>query len=269
MKLKVDFRIDDSVLCHPNKKAKAQADHLILKTIANEKYPEVEPDELKFFIWIFVLLAVLMIFLLMLLFSVKKSKLTKVRLKKMELQWLETFHAGQENLIDWNEDIVLQAEFLPYRTEFEFPIENLDIGDELGRGEFGVVHKGSARGLGGNEKNELEVAVKKSKNLKLLEIKAFADELKIMMFLQKVNKESHVNIINLLGSITVDIKKGEICAILEFCRKGNLKDFVIKNTMHFINQLESGEKATNKICDDLKISSTYTEKLDEKSTGYE
>lgn len=166
--------------------------------------------------------------------------------------------SGQESLIDWNGDIVLQASYLPYRKEFEFPLENLSIGDEIGSGEFGVVCRAIAKGLG--KEGELEVAIKKSKKLNFAGMKAFADELKIMMFLQRINKESHVNIINLLGAITVDLKKGEICAILELCQYGNLKDFLRRNHMHFKNEVVLEETcqdfcATLSSCNDFsKIS---------------
>lgn len=229
------------LICEPEESLKkAEAYTSILKDISETTFTEKsEFDLTNFYSWITFLIIISITIMLMLISTMWRSNHTKKKFERMRSEWLETFHAGQEQLIDWNEDIVLQAEFLPYRSEFEFPIENLEIGSEIGHGEFGVVHEALARGLGGNDKSEIKVAVKKSKNLKLSEIKAFADELKIMMFLQKVNKQSHVNIINLLGSITVDIKKGEICAILEFCEKGNLKDFIVRNSRMFVDQLNS------------------------------
>lgn len=52
---------------------------------------------------------------------------------------------------------------------------------------------------------------------------------------------SHVNIINLLGSIVDNIKKGEIYAILELSQYGNLKDFVYCNSKHFTDQINHEE----------------------------
>lgn len=208
---------------------------MILKTIADEKIPE--PDNSIFFTWLLTLASFLLIFVVISVISIWVSRQTKQKLDKMTTEWLETFYMGQQELIDWNKDVVLQAGFLPYRSEFEFPIENLEIGDELGHGEFGVVHRATAKGLG-QDGCEIEVAVKTTKNLKIAEIRAFADELKIMMFLQKVHRESHTNIINLLGSITMNIKKGEIYAIIEFCQYGSLKEFVSKNSRKFLNQFD-------------------------------
>lgn len=230
-----------NALCFPAKQIKAEADHRILKSIASEKFSE--PNESRLINWIGSSLVILLIFFILLLTTMQKLRNTKKNFKKMEEHWLETFLSGQESLIDWNGDIVLQASYLPYRKEFEFPLENLSIGDELGSGEFGVVCRAIAKGLG--KEGELEVAIKKSKKLNFAGMKAFADELKIMMFLQKVNKESHINIINLLGAITIDLKKGDICAILELCQHGNLKDFLRKNYMHFKNEIVREEHEEN------------------------
>lgn len=179
-----------------------------------------------------------------------KSHETVKKFEGFKSEWIENFRTGQESRIDWNEDIVLQAEYLPYRSEFEFSIDNLEMGGELGSGEFGVVHKAIAHGLAINGV-DIEVAVKKSKSS---EIKAFVDEVKIMMFLQKVDKKSHTNIINLLGVITENIKKGEICAIIELCQNGSLKQFVSRNTKRFENQFESGIEAS-----DTQVVTTFNE----------
>lgn len=224
------------------KKNKAEAINGILKKIADEKYPD--PDMPQLFKWIFSMAAALTLILLVLILIARRSRLTKTK--------FETFHSGQHRsyrsefgvLID---DVLIDIEqgsgefglagCLPYKSEFEVLIDDILIGIELGSGEFGVVHKATAKGLG-QDGSDLEVAVKKSKNLKPSEIKAFADELKIMMFLQKVDKESHVNIVNLLGSITAEIENGDIYAIMEFCQHGSLKDFILDNACRFKNELE-------------------------------
>lgn len=245
--LMIDSRIADSRICNASKANKADATNSILKQISAEKYPDndfILSDDSRLYIWIFGLAASLVIFMIFLILITLVSFLTKKKYQNMKTEWLETFHAGQENLIDWNEDIVLQAGFLPYRSEFEFSFDDIIIGDELASGNFGVVFKAIAKGLG-PDGSALEVAVKKTKSSKLTEIKAFADELKIMMFLQKVNKESHINIINLLGSVTVDIKKGQIYAILELCEHGSLKDFIVKNFRQFVNEFDNCRNITN------------------------
>lgn len=251
--LMIDSRITDSSICNVTKANKADATNSILKQISAEKYPDNElilSDDVGLYIWIFSLTASLAVFAIFMILTIWGSFLTKKKYRNMKMKWLETFYAGQENLIDWNEDIVLQAGFLPYRSEFEFSFCDLMIGEKLASGNFGLVFKAKAQGLG-PDGGTLEVAVKKTKSSKLAEIKAFADELKIMMFLQKINKESHVNIINLLGAITIDINKGEIYAILELCENGSLKDFMIRNFRLFVNELEIFENVTRTVSEDL------------------
>lgn len=169
-----------------------------------EKIKEDKILKVKFYKWIFGLAAILVIFLMILMVTIRIFGQTRVKLDKMRSEWLETFYAGQENLIDWNEDLVLQAKLLRYRKEFEYLVDKLKMGKKLGAGAYGIVMKAIAEDLG-PEQRELEVAVKMTKTKNLAEIKAFADELKIMMHLQQVDKKSHENIINLLGSVTVNI----------------------------------------------------------------
>ena len=57
-----------------------------------------------------------------------------------------------------------QADLLPYDRKFEFPRENLQLGQQLGIGAFGVVFKATAKGILPNE-DETTVAVKMLKNI--------------------------------------------------------------------------------------------------------
>lgn len=244
--LNVDLKIKIENLCNADTLTKSKVEHEILKRIAAEKYPEDKSEKIRFLTWIFGLIAALILLALVLFISIGRFWITKQKLEKMETEWLETFHAGQESLIDWNEDIVKQAGLLPYRSEFEFPLENLEIEENvLGQGEFGVVHRATAKGLGKNKSETFQVAVKKNTSTKLSEIKSFADELKIMMFLQKVNKKSHVNVINILGAITCELQNGKIYAIMELCQYGSLKNFLMKNINQFKDQFGCGKAETD------------------------
>lgn len=254
----IDRVIEDKTICFSkDTSVKAQAELSVLKMIASENEQDEDTDNSRFYTWIAILFAISLILVVMFVFTLWRSKKVKIKLEKMRHEWLETFHSGQEELIDWNEDIVLQAKLLPYKAEFEFSMEDLQIEDELGRGEFGVVHRAIAKGLG-KDGSDLEVAVKKSKNLKLSEIRTFAEELKIMMFLQKIDKESHVNIINLLGTITVDIKKGEIYAILELCQHGSLIEFIIDNRVRFKNDFALEDTNIDEVYQDVSHSEYVT-----------
>jgi serine/threonine protein kinase len=106
---------------------------------------------------------------------------------------------------------------------------------EIGRGDFGIVRRAKAKEICANVA-ETEVAVKVClKDINSLI--AIADELRIMIHLQKVKNQTHPNIIQLLGAITKNTRDLEIFAITEFCHFGNMKSFIEKNSKQFINQL--------------------------------
>lgn len=85
-------------------------------------------------------------------------------------------------------------------------------------------------------------------------IKALADELKIMIHLGK-----HLNVVNLLGACTGKVAKrkliilsscfscvlriliyfvGELLVIVEFCKYGNLHNYLLRHRENFINQID-------------------------------
>nr|NP_995647.2 PDGF- and VEGF-receptor related, isoform N [Drosophila melanogaster]AAS64657.2 PDGF- and VEGF-receptor related, isoform N [Drosophila melanogaster] len=133
-----------------------------------------------------------------------------------------------------NPDLTLdeQAELLPYNREFEFPRENLKLGKQLGAGAFGVVLKGEAKGIR-REEPTTTVAVKMVKATADNEVvRALVSELKIMVHLGQ-----HLNVVNLLGAVTKNIAKRELMVIVEYCRFGNIQNFLLRNRKCFINQI--------------------------------
>uniref|UniRef100_A0A6P4EV92 Vascular endothelial growth factor receptor 1 n=1 Tax=Drosophila rhopaloa TaxID=1041015 RepID=A0A6P4EV92_DRORH len=133
-----------------------------------------------------------------------------------------------------NPDLTLdeQAELLPYNREFEFPRENLKLGKQLGAGAFGVVLKGEARNIR-KEEPTTTVAVKMVKRTADNEVvRALVSELKIMVHLGQ-----HLNVVNLLGAVTKNIVKRELMVIVEYCRFGNIQNFLLRNRKCFINQI--------------------------------
>ncbi|XP_034472515.1 vascular endothelial growth factor receptor 1-like [Drosophila innubila] len=125
-----------------------------------------------------------------------------------------------------------QAELLPYDRRFEFPREKLKLGKQLGAGAFGVVLQGEARGIRSNEAVST-VAVKMVKSTTDAEVvRALVSELKIMVHLGQ-----HLNVVNLLGAVTKNINKLELMVIVEYCRFGNIQNFLLHNRKCFINQI--------------------------------
>uniref|UniRef100_A0A182PAW5 Protein kinase domain-containing protein n=1 Tax=Anopheles epiroticus TaxID=199890 RepID=A0A182PAW5_9DIPT len=59
----------------------------------------------------------------------------------------------------------------------------------------------------------------------------------------------HVNVLNLLGIVIGDMEHGELFVITEYCRFGNLKDFLLKNRQFFRD--EDDEDVTESVRLDL------------------
>ncbi|XP_017068456.2 LOW QUALITY PROTEIN: platelet-derived growth factor receptor alpha-like [Drosophila eugracilis] len=181
-------------------------------------------------VWLGVILFVILISLCLFL-AVRYQKEHKRHLA-LKAAGLANFEEGAVGHI--NPDLTLdeQAELLPYNREFEFPRENLKLGKQLGAGAFGVVLKGEAKGIR-KEEPLTTVAVKMVKRTADNEVvKALVSELKIMVHLGQ-----HLNVVNLLGAVTKNIAKRELMVIVEYCRFGNIQNFLLRNRKCFINQI--------------------------------
>ena len=63
-------------------------------------------------------------------------------------------------------------------------------------------------------------------------LKALMVELKIMIHLGK-----HINILNVLGACTQNLKKRELLVITEYCKFGNIQKYLVSHRQHFVNQI--------------------------------
>nr|XP_054766900.1 vascular endothelial growth factor receptor 1-like [Lytechinus pictus] len=116
-------------------------------------------------------------------------------------------------------------ENMAYNQRWEFPRERLKLGGIIGKGAFGLVIKAVAVGIDGTEKN-ITVAVKRLKSgASSQEKKALWAELKMLGHIGK-----HLNVVNFLGACT---QNGPVLAIVEFCCRGNLLDFVRSKRKYF------------------------------------
>ncbi|KAK3920398.1 Vascular endothelial growth factor receptor 1 [Frankliniella fusca] len=156
----------------------------------------------------------------------------KLRHKLTQLGLMHFEEGAIENL---NMDLGVedQAELLPYDKKFEFPREKIKLGKTLGSGAFGVVVKAEAFGINEGEP-VTTVAVKMvKKTADSAIIKALASELKIMVHLGR-----HLNVVNLLGACTKGLNKMELLVIVEYCRYGNLHNYLMKHRNKFIDQID-------------------------------
>ncbi|XP_050544021.1 vascular endothelial growth factor receptor 1 isoform X2 [Daktulosphaira vitifoliae] len=162
------------------------------------------------------------------------THLKKERKLKKELAIAGLLHFENGAVESWNPDLGIeeQAELLPYDKRWEFPREKLKLGKQLGSGAFGIVYKAEAIGII-DDKTSTTVAVKMVKpNTDPSYVKALASELKIMIHLGR-----HLNVVNLLGAYTGNINKRELMVIVEYCRFGNIHDYLLKQRDCFVNQI--------------------------------
>ncbi|NWY75074.1 CSF1R factor, partial [Erithacus rubecula] len=160
-------------------------------------------------------LVLLLLLLLFLLYKYNQKPKYQVRWKIIEA-------------CEGNNYIFIDPTQLPYNEKWEFPRNNLQFGKTLGAGAFGKVVEATAFGLG-KEDSVLKVAVKMLKSsADTDEQEALMSELKIMSHLGH-----HQNIVNLLGACTCG---GPILVITEYCRYGDLLNFLRKKTESIIIQ---------------------------------
>lgn len=115
---------------------------------------------------------------------------------------------------------IAEYEF-PVDTNWEFPRQNLKLGETLGEGAFGRVVRAEANGLMKSGQHNV-VAVKMVKEgYTDSDMASLVHEMEVMKMIGK-----HINIINLLGCCS---QGGPLHVIVEYARYGNLKDFLKKN----------------------------------------
>ncbi|XP_055948043.1 fibroblast growth factor receptor 2-like isoform X1 [Argiope bruennichi] len=128
---------------------------------------------------------------------------------------------------------------LPVDNRFEFPRQNLKLGNLLGQGAFAQVVKADALGLKGNVKQDkkeepsVTVAVKMLKDVHTdADMSMLVQELELM---KVISERKHKNVLNLLGCCT---KGGPLYLLVEYCEKGNLRDFLRSHRNNAFNGYE-------------------------------
>uniref|UniRef100_A0A1B6CIS1 Receptor protein-tyrosine kinase n=1 Tax=Clastoptera arizonana TaxID=38151 RepID=A0A1B6CIS1_9HEMI len=197
-----------------------------------------KPKPPNYFWWISIVLGLLLFFSIITIFFVRKNLKHKKFKKTMLEAGLLHFEKGNIESLNPDLDLQEQADLLPYNTKWEFPREKLKLGKQLGSGAFGVVMKAEALDLL-EQDVYTTVAVKMVKrNSDFTYIKALASELKIMSHLGQ-----NLNVVNLLGACTRNLNNRELLVMVEYCRYGNIHDYLLKHRNTFINKinLKTGE----------------------------
>ncbi|XP_040023465.2 receptor-type tyrosine-protein kinase FLT3 isoform X1 [Gasterosteus aculeatus] len=135
-----------------------------------------------------------------------------------------------------NDYIYINFKEFGYDLKWEFPRENLELGQELGSGAFGTVVQATAYGINKPGVSQ-QVAVKMLKEKhQALEKEALMSELKMLTHIGH-----HANIVNLLGACT---DSGPTYLIFQYCCHGDLLNYLKTNREHYH---KSAADAFNKI----------------------
>ncbi|XP_029643821.1 vascular endothelial growth factor receptor 1 isoform X2 [Octopus sinensis] len=195
--------------------------------LVGENYSAAGLSKVEVIVIVCVSLAVLIISLAVICFIIKKVKI------KHDFDDLEKQLVVPKG--DYNPDIPIgeQTGCLPYDSRWEFPKERLRLGMILGQGAFGRVIKAEAIGIEDGI-DVTTVAVKMVKDCTDREqMEALLSELKILIHLGP-----HLNIVNLLGAVTKNIRYGELYVMVEYCHFGNLRNFLLRHKDSFVDTME-------------------------------
>lgn len=181
---------------------------------------------------------------------------------KKELRDNVAFLFRKGKLNELNSDCTAdeQAELLPYDCKWEVSRRDIHLGRQLGSGAFGRVVKAVVTGAAAEKhksededglttaspSSSLVVAVKMCKSQQdASHVRALTMELKIMAYLGK-----HLNLVNLIGSNTSHIGRGELWILVEYCRYGSLLSYLHRHRKVFINQIDPVDGTFDpRICD--------------------
>ncbi|XP_061661085.1 receptor-type tyrosine-protein kinase FLT3 isoform X2 [Syngnathoides biaculeatus] len=156
------------------------------------------------------------VILVVALFTVSMALLYFVKKKKPHYQpQLQMIQMVGPNDNDY---IYINFKDSEYERKWEFPRENLELGQELGSGAFGMVVQATAYGIKkAGVSQQVAVKMLKEKHQEV-EKEALMSELKMLTHIGH-----HANIVNLLGACT---ESGPIYLIFQYCCYGDLLNYL-------------------------------------------
>ncbi|XP_073687045.1 receptor-type tyrosine-protein kinase FLT3 [Garra rufa] len=197
-------------------------DHLIKCCITNKAGTECsEPKEHRtnFLSIDYVICFLVIVILLVIIFAL----IIFIRVKKpgyqCQIQMIQMIGPND------NDYVYIDFREFKYDLKWEFPRENLELGNELGSGAFGMVVQATAYGIS-KPGVSIQVAVKMLKDKhQAVEKEALMSELKMLTHIGH-----HENIVNLLGACT---GSGPTYLIFQYCCNGDLLNYLKGNRERF------------------------------------
>lgn len=162
---------------------------------------------------VLVLVIVAVVFLVILIILWRKKP-------RYEIRWKVIESVSPDGL----QYTYLDPTHLPYSAAWEVPREHVVLGQVLGSGMFGRVVEATVSSLI-HSHSTTKVAVKMVKS-RSDAVQSLMSELKVLVHLGP-----HLNIVNLLGACT---RGGPIYLITEFCRHGDLVNYLQRNKHTFL-----------------------------------
>ncbi|XP_030010097.1 platelet-derived growth factor receptor beta-like isoform X2 [Sphaeramia orbicularis] len=173
---------------------------------------------------VLVLVVLAVIFLIILILLWRKKPRYEVRWKVIE----SVSPDGQQYTY-------IDPAHLPYNSTWEVPRDNVVLGQVLGSGAFGRVVEASVSDLI-QSNSTTKVAVKMVKPNSGA-VQSLMSELKVLIHLGP-----HPNIVNLLGACT---RGGPLYLITEFCRHGDLVNYLQRNKHTFLQNDTHGKSESD------------------------
>ncbi|CAL8068575.1 unnamed protein product [Orchesella dallaii] len=117
-------------------------------------------------------------------------------------------------------DICVSTDYMKFQQAYNLQLSEIWIDHHcfLGTGNFGVVYKGTAKGI--------PAAIKQpNKNFPKVSFKSFLEEIKVHCHIG-----DHAHIVGFLGAYTKEINKGTLLIATELCPNGSLQGLLRKKT---------------------------------------
>ncbi|CAL8147586.1 unnamed protein product [Orchesella dallaii] len=182
------------------------------------------------------ILLVLAIVLGALIVFIRRYNKAKELVRNLTDNEIEEFFQGRPELLGNAEQNFEAINFMPYKTEFEIPIDDIAFDSTeanlLGSGEFAYV----VRGMIISKAKSAAIKVSKpSADVNLF--KSLLSEVKIMLYIGH-----HENVITLVGVCTQDIRNRALYIVTEICELGSLDSYLRKRRKPFVNLINVNQE---------------------------
>lgn len=215
-------------------------------TIFSEAFVTVTDPDAFANINIIIIMGVLSgILIILSVFICIKIRSDRKRAYNIRLEDQRMFEQGDPDNLNPELGLDEQAELLPYDTKYEVSRDSIVFDKLLGAGAFGLVYRATALNLiPGQPRTTVAVKMMKSRT-DSSQLKALRSEVKILIHIGR-----HVNIVNLLGACSKELAtKGELLLLVEYCKHGNILDYMRRRRKDFVNQINEYDRIDPSLTD--------------------